>query len=282
MSIQVNAVTKTFGQLNAIDNLSLTLEEGKIYGLLGRNGAGKTTLLNLLTNRLFPTSGTITVDGLGVASGDSAQGGIYFMSEKNLYPETMRIRDIFKWTKTLYGDQMDLVYAAILCAQFGLDTKKRLRQLSTGYTSIFKIIIALSLKIPYILLDEPVLGLDANHRELFYKLLLENYAENPRTILLSTHLIEEVSGLIEQALIIKDGKLIKNESVEKLLSSGYTVTGAKAPVEEYIKDKAVIGTETLGGLMTACVEGATPETLPDGLTISPLDLQKLFIRLTNS
>jgi len=282
VSIQVTAVTKIFGQISAVDNLSLTLEEGKIYGLLGRNGAGKTTLLNLLTNRLFPTKGTITIEGFDASSGDKAQGLIYFMSEKNLYPDAMRIRDIFKWTKALYGGRLDLDYAFDLAARFGLDMKKRVRQLSTGYTSIFKIIIALSLQVPYILLDEPVLGLDANHRELFYKLLLESYAENPRTIVISTHLIEEVSGLIEHALIIKDGKLIKNEPVETLLSSGYTVTGAKETVESYLKGKPVIGVDTLGGLMTACIEGTVhEETLPDGLVLSPPDLQKLFIRLTN-
>ena len=282
MSIQINAVSKNFGKLNAVDNITLALEEGKIYGLLGRNGAGKTTLLNLITNRLFPSQGSIQINGLDASGVDKAQGLVYFMSEMTLYPENMRVRDAFKWTKILYGGQMDLDYANNLAAQFGLDTKRGIRKLSTGYTSIFKIIIALSLQIPYILLDEPVLGLDANHRELFYKLLLENYALNPRTIVISTHLIEEVSGVIEQALIIKDGKLIKNESVETLLNSGYTVSGAKAAVESFIRGKRIIGTDTLGGLMTACIEETPDEkSLSDGLTLSPLDLQKLFIRLTN-
>ncbi len=282
MSIALNNVSKSFGQVNAVSNLTLTLEEGKIYGLLGRNGAGKTTLLNLITNRLYPTAGTIQINGLDAASGDSAQGEVYFMSEKSLYSDTARICEIFKWTNAFYNGQMDLDYAGNLAKQFGLDTKKKVRQLSTGYTSIFKIIIALSLKVPYILLDEPVLGLDANHRELFYKLLLENYAANPRTIVVSTHLIEEVSGLIEQAIIIKDGRLIRNETVESLLSSGYTVSGPKALVEAFIQGKTVIGTEQLGGLMTACIQGQAEEkSLPDGLVLSPLDLQKLFIRLTN-
>lgn len=283
MSIAITNVSKSFGQVNAVNNLTLTLEDGKIYGLLGRNGAGKTTLLNLITNRLYPTLGTIAINGQDAASGEMAQGNVYFMSEKTLYSETARVCDIFKWTNIFYNSQMDLAYANDLAKQFGLDTKKRVRQLSTGYNSIFKIIIALSLKVPYILLDEPVLGLDANHRELFYKLLLENYAENPRTIVISTHLIEEVSGLIEQAIIIKDGKLIRNESVESLLSSGYTVSGPKGAVDAYITGKQVIGSEQLGGLMTACVQGKADEkSLPDGLTLSPLDLQKLFIRLTNS
>ena len=103
-----------------------------------------------------------------------------------------------------------------------MDTRKKAVTLSTGYKSIFKIILALSLDVPYLLFDEPVLGLDANHRELFYKLLLESYGEKPKTILIATHLIEEIAHVIEHIVIIKRGEILRDEPVETLLESGYT------------------------------------------------------------
>ena len=105
---------------------------------------------------------------------------------------------------------------------FVLNTSSRISALSTGYLSIFKLVMALSVNVPYVLLDEPVLGLDANHRELFYRILLAKYGEKPFTVVLSTHLIEEVASIIEDVVILKEGKVIRNESREELLSKGYT------------------------------------------------------------
>ena len=88
-------------------------------------------------------------------------------------------------------------------------TCRDVRTLSTGYKSIFKLVLALSVNVPYLFLDEPVLGLDANHREMFYRILLEKYIEEPFTIVISTHLIEEVASVIEHVVILKDGKIVK-------------------------------------------------------------------------
>lgn len=280
-TIQIKNVTKRFGPVTALENVSLTLEGGKIYGLLGRNGAGKSTLLNLITNRLFPDGGEILVDGKPALENDEALRNIYMMSEKSYYPENMRVADVFKWTEAFYGS-FNKEYALKLADLFSLNTKKKVRELSTGYASIYKIITALSVDVPFLLLDEPVLGLDANHRELLYKVILETYAENPRTMVLSTHLIEEVAGLIEEVIIIKKGQVIRHESTESLLSAGYTVSGPAAVMDHYLAGRETLGTDTLGGLKTAYLLG-TPDrsALPESLEITRLDLQKLFIRLTN-
>ena len=278
--IEVKNVSKSYGTVKALEDVSLTLEENKIYGLLGRNGAGKTTLLNIITNRIFEDSGEVLIDGEPHKDNDKALGKLYMMSESKLYPDNMRIENVFKWTKTFYPD-FDQEYAQKAAKRFGLNLKKKTNALSTGYKSIFKLILALSVNTPYVLLDEPVLGLDANHREMFYKLLLEKYAEKPFTAVISTHLIEEVSGIIEDVIIIKNGRVISNESCEELLSKGYTVSGTVAEVDSFIKDKQVIGTDTLGGLKTAYILGRVEENVPEGLELTRLDLQKLFIQLTN-
>lgn len=285
--IEIKNVTKNFGTTRALDNINLKFEENKIYGLLGRNGAGKSTLLNVITNRIFSNDGEVIVDGLLAKENDEAQKNIYLMSEKTLYPEKMKIKEIFKWTKEFYP-LFDTEYAKNLADQFALNLNKTVRTLSTGYTSIFKVIIAMAVNTPYMLLDEPVLGLDANHRDLFYKLLIERYSKDPCTIVISTHLIEEVSNVVEQVVIIKEGKIIKNESRDDLLEKGYTISGKATDIDRYIQGKNVIGTDVLGGLKTAYIleklerniEKEYP-VIPNGLEVSKLDLQKLFIKLTN-
>ncbi len=279
--IEINNVSKNYGAVRALDNICLRFEENKIYGLLGRNGAGKTTLLNIITGRIFADSGEVLVDGAPALENDEALHKLYLISEKMLYPESMKLREAFQWTKRFYPE-FDAVYAEKLARQFALDTGKRVKSLSTGYTSIFKLIIALSVNTPYILFDEPVLGLDANNRDLFYRLLLEKFSENPCTVVISTHLIEEVSSVIDDIIIIKNGSVIKNESREALLAKGYTVTGTVQKIDAYLHGKNVIGVDSLGGLKTAYILGDIDCDIPEGIEITKLDLQKLFIQLTNS
>lgn len=280
--IEIKNVSKSYKDTKALKNISLTFEENKIYGLLGRNGAGKSTLLNIISNRIFADEGGVFINGKLVKENDTALGQIYLMSEKNLYPDTMTIHEIFRWSNDFYPD-FNMNYAYELCEKFGLNPKKKLKALSTGYNSIFKIIISLSVNTPFVFLDEPVLGLDANHRELFYRLLLENYAKEPRTFVISTHLIEEVSNLIEDIIIIKNGEIIKHSSTEELLDLGYTVSGNASIVDAYCTGKELLGEDILGGLKVAYCLGKVDRSYKDidQLQITKLDLQKLFIELTN-
>ena len=164
---------------------------------------------------------------------------------------------------------------------FSLDTGKRFPALSKGQQSIFKLTIALALDTPYVVFDEPVLGLDANHRELFYHLLLEDYEEHQRTIILATHLIEEAANIIEEVVLIDKGRLLIQESVESLLDQGYCVSGPEDAVMAYCTDKRVIGRDELGSMKLAYILGKKEE-LPHGspLQISNMNLQKLFVKLT--
>ncbi len=283
MAIITESVSKTFGKVRALKSVSVTFEEKKIYGLLGRNGAGKSTLLNILTGRIFPDSGAVTVDGGPALENDRAQAKIFLMSEKTLHPDGMRVKEAFRWAKAFYPS-FDGDRAMALAGDFGLAMNTKVSGLSTGYRSIFKLVLGLSVNVPYVLLDEPILGLDANHRELFYKRLLEKYAEEPFTVVLSTHLIEEVAGLIEDVVIIKEGEVLRQESRDSLLSQGYTVSGGAAAVEAYIQGRQVLGVDALGGLRTAYVLGTAEKTTEAAkdLEFGPMDLQKLFIQLTNS
>lgn len=279
--IKIDNISKNFKTVQAVKNVSLTFESNKIYGLLGRNGAGKSTLLNIISNRIFANEGTVTINGESNIENDNVLKQIYFMSEKTYYPETMKVREIYKYAHE-FNPAFDMDKAIELSEKFQLNINKKVKTLSTGYCTIFKLVMALSFELPYIFMDEPVLGLDAYHRDLFYRLLLENYSENPKTFILSTHLIEEVSNIIEEVIIIKDGEIIKQAECEELLRSGYSVSGKIEDVDNFIKDKEVLGFDTIGALKVAQVIGNPVEvSQEDNLEVTKLDLQKLFIKLTN-
>ena len=284
-TIKLLNVSKRYGDTFALDNISLTIEENKIYGLLGRNGAGKTTLLNIINNRIFADKGVISIDDKTLSDDKNALGNIYFMAEKNLYPQAMKVKDLFKWSKEFYPN-FDMTYAIELSKKFELNINKRIRELSTGYTSICKIINTMASGAEILMFDEPVLGLDANHRDLFYKELTQMYIEKPKTIILSTHIIEEVAQLIERVIVLKDGKIINDENAEELLSQYYSVSGLNIDIDEYIKDKNCISVEEMAAFKLVVINGKNGdvekrEQKKLGLEGSKVELQKLFIYLTN-
>ncbi|MBU3176047.1 ABC transporter ATP-binding protein [Clostridium estertheticum] len=284
-TIKLLDVSKRYGDTFALDNISLNIEENKIYGLLGRNGAGKTTLLNIINNRIFSDKGVISIDGKTLSNDKNALGNIYFMTEQNLYPQAMKVKELFKWSKEFYP-KFDMVYALELSKKFELNINKRVKELSTGYSSICKIVNTMASGADILMFDEPVLGLDANHRELFYKELMESYIEKPKTIILSTHIIEEVAKLIEHVIVLKDGKIIKDENVEELLYKHYNVSGLNKNIDEYIKDKTCLSVEEMASFKSAVISGINGdaqkiEQKKLGLEVSKVELQKLFIDLTN-
>lgn len=279
--IEITDVSKSFKDTQALSHVSLSLKEHTIYGLLGRNGAGKSTLLNIINNRLFADSGTVTLDGNTLTENTAALSQCFLSNENNLYPEGMKVKSALKWSREFYPG-FDMEYAMKLCGMFNLPVNKKIKSLSTGYQSIFKNVVALSVNVPFVFLDEPVLGLDAFHRDLFYRILIEKYASQPFTAVISTHLIEEAANIIEQVIVIRQGQIIRNEALESLLESGYCISGPAAQIDAYISGKEVIGVDTLGGLKSAYIAGRPDSRIPDSLEVSRMDLQKLFIRLTEA
>ena len=278
--IQIKNITKKYNGLTALDNVSFSFEFGKIYGFLGRNGAGKSTLINVIANRIFADEGKVLVDDVPARENMKVQEKIFCMSETDLYDKDLKIKEHFKWINRFY-DSFNIDKALEISEKFNLDTDKRFKALSKGYQSIFKLTVALSLNVPYVIFDEPVLGLDANHRELFYDLLLKDYEDGERTIIIATHLIEEVANIIEEVVLIDKGKILLQESVERLLGTGYSISGITKEVDDYCTDKNVIGYDELGSLKIAYVLGEkTPLPENSNLQISAMNLQKLFVKLT--
>lgn len=280
MAIELKNVSKSFGGVHALSDVSLSFGGGKIYGLLGPNGAGKTTLLNIITNRLYADSGEVTIDGESAPGRDRALGKVYMMAEQNLFPDSMKVKAALKITAD-FIPSFDLELAMELAEKFGLPMNKKVKALSTGYSSIIRLVLALSAGTPYVIFDEPVLGLDAQHRDMFYRLLMEHCGGGGQTVILSTHLIQEAAPLIEHAVIIKGGKILRDASAEELTGAAHTVTGPAGLVDGYIAGRQVLNTTAIGGLKTACVEGEPDAHVPAGLEVSAMGLQDYFISLMN-
>lgn len=279
MKLSCHNLTRKFGDTTALNGVNLCLDEPKIYGLLGRNGAGKTTLLRLITNYIQPTEGSITLDEQNVWENEKAQKQIFLVTESSFFEDLtgQRMAEIMAQVYPSFDKEQFLSYAK----RFELNLKKKYQTLSTGYKSVLRAVAALSVHTPFLFLDEPTLGMDAFHRELFYKLLIESYSESPSCILLSTHLIGEVEGLLENVIILDHGKVLIDESSEQLLAQGYCVSGRISDVDDYCSGKNVIGSSVVGGLKTTAILGER-DNVPDSLDVTGLSLQQLFVQLVGS
>lgn len=283
MSIEIKNLSKKYGKKIALDGVSLTFEENKIYGLLGRNGAGKSTLLNIIDGRCVADSGEIHIDN-NLCIPDSAlfYGNVFLVSEDNLYPSDMSLREIINQTKKFHRS-FDSEKAFKLINAFGLQEKMRIKGLSTGGNTVFKDIIGLCINKPYVFFDEPTLGLDAVHREMFYKLLLEQYSESGGTYILTTHLISEISNIIEKLIIINDGKIILNDECSKILESSFCISGGKTELDKLIETENVVATEYFGNSASYYIIGSEiPYGAVTGIDIKKLSLRDLFIKLTKN
>lgn len=278
MTIQVKGLRKKYFNKEAVKGVDFTIEPESIIGLLGRNGAGKSTVLNMIARRIEKTGGDITLDGVDFHKTPRVMHQVYLSSTENWFPKEYKFKDLLSIYKKTYPE-FDSDFAEDLIKVFGVNVKERFSKASTGYQSIMKIILALCNPSEYIFMDEPVLGLDANHRHIFNKKLLEAYARNPRTFVIATHLIEEVATILEKVIVIKDGVVTEEVMVEEVLGKGYVVSGATSLVQEFVADKKVLETEQIGNITRAVVIGKKGET-PQGLDFSPLTLQDYFISIT--
>lgn len=279
MSLEVKNLCKQYSSKVAVNQVSFELEPNRIYGILGRNGAGKSTLLNMISNRLTVTSGDISLDNQALLTTPEQLQRVYLTSDEDWFFPAYKVKKLFNLVETFYGS-FDWEFANELVSAFDLDIHKKLKSLSTGYRSIAKLIIALCVPCDYIFLDEPVLGLDANHRILFNKKLLAAFERRQRTFIISTHIIEEVAYLLEDVIIIDNGKIIVADSVDNLTQMAKSVAGDAQLVDDFTRGMTIIGEDFLGGLKQAVVVGDITKDIPNDITVTPVKLQDLFIHLT--
>jgi ABC-2 type transport system ATP-binding protein len=283
--VEVHGLTKRFGNFTAVDGVDFAIEKNKIYGLLGRNGAGKTTMMNLLTAQEFATSGTVLVFGESPVENAKVLRNLCFIKESQKYPDDFKPKHVFA-SAPWFFENWDAAFAEQLIEDFRLPLNRRIKKLSRGQLSSIGVIVGLASRAPLTFFDEPYLGLDAVARQIFYDRLLEDYGKHPRTVILSTHLIDEVSNLLEHVLVIDSGRIIIDEEAEDLRGSATTVVGPKSTVESFVGAHEVLHREGVGGFSSVTVGRLNTDerraASAAGLDLSPVSLQQLIVRRTNT
>jgi ABC-2 type transport system ATP-binding protein len=283
-AIEVTGLTRQFGRLRAVDDVTFSIQEGVMCGLLGRNGAGKTTLMQLLTGQDFATAGAIKVFGQTPVENASVLQDVCFIKESQKYPEDFKVKHVLKSAPWFFRN-WDADFADQLVDEFRLPLGRKIKKLSRGQLSSIGVIVGLASRAPLTFFDEPYLGLDAVARQLFYDRLLEDYAQYPRTVVLSTHLIDEVSNLLEHVLVIDNGKIVIDDSADALRGSASTVVGSTTAVDAFVRGRDVLHRDSIGGISSATIESLSKDerttAAAAGLELAPVSLQQLIIRKTS-
>lgn len=288
VEVEVADLTLRYGSTVAVDDLSVTFEAGRIHGLLGRNGSGKTSLLSVLAGFRRATSGRVTIDGRSAFEDPQAMAATCLIrgagdSVEHDWPGD-RVRDALKVAATL-RPAWDAVFAARLIERFKLPEHKRLSQLSTGQRSSVGVVLGLASRAPLTMFDESYLGMDAPSRYVFYEELLRDFIEVPRTIVISTHLIEEVASLFEHVTIIDHGRLMMQADADTIRGRGATLTGPSEVVDQIVRGQTVVSSRQLGPTKAVTVYGDLQDDLVEearhlGVEVGPAGLQDLFVHLT--
>ncbi|MGA8941249.1 MAG: ABC transporter ATP-binding protein, partial [Thermoactinomyces sp.] len=278
--IEVNNVSLKYKDTTALNNISFRLKGGQIYGLLGRNGAGKTSLLSLLASFRQPTAGSVRIGGETPFENAKIMQRVCFIYEANYKEEWNKVQAMLSFAER-YRPNFDMDYARQLVDRFKLPLNKPVNKLSKGMQSALNIVIGLASRSPVTIFDEAYLGMDAPTRETFYKELLEEQSRQPRTMILSTHLVSEMDYLFDEVLIINKGTLVLHKNYEELVSSGYSITGESNSVDSFVKGMQILNEQQLGNAKSVMVYGDLSEEMQlegqqNGLEIGPVSLQDLF------
>ena len=283
--VECKDVSKRFGKNkeNVLEHVNMQLEQGNIYALLGRNGAGKTTLLNCLCTKYLPDSGEIRIMGEEAYENEKALSEICFMSDQMDVFDVRSVQYILTYASTFY-EKWNLALQKRLLEFFGISMDKLYGALSKGQKTIIGIIIGLCCGCEVVLLDEIYSGLDAATRQDFYEILLEEQERCPRTFVLSTHLIEEMTGLFTHVLILDEGRIILNEEMETIHSKSFKCVGRAGQITG-LSGKNVVAQKEMGTiaeyvLYDTLTVSEKQQLEKDGFTVSSISLQELFIALT--
>ena len=221
--IEISNLTKNFGDLTALDDVTVSLEQGQIVGLLGPNGSGKTTLIKILNGLLQPTSGSVTINGN--APGVETKKVVAYLPDRNALPDYMTASQLMDIYEDFFED-FDRLKAEAMVDDLGINRKQTMKNMSKGTKEKLQLCLVMARQAEVYLLDEPIGGVDPATRDYILRTIISNYNENA-VVLISTHLISDVESVLDDVVFLKDGRVVlhkaadeireeKGESVDKL------------------------------------------------------------------
>jgi len=281
--VEAHGLTKRFGAVEAVTDATFAVAEHGICGLLGRNGSGKTTLMHLLTGQEFASAGDAMLFGQSPVENAAVLGRTCFIKETQIYPESFRVKHVLRAASWVYP-HWDAALADELVAEFDVPLGRRMKRLSRGQRSAVGVVVGIASRAELTIFDEPYAGLDAVARHVFYDRLLQDYGVHPRTILMSTHLIDEVADLLDHVLVIDDGRLVIDADADELRGSATTLAGRHSAVQAFAEGREVLTWDSLGGLATVTLTGLSDAEKSaahaEGLDVVPVSLQQLIVGRT--
>ncbi|MBD2763085.1 ABC transporter ATP-binding protein [Kocuria sp. cx-116] len=277
--IRIRNLNKSFGKKHVLKDVTVDFAPHRVHGLLGANGVGKTTLMSVILNHTFRSSGEILIDGEDPRENAKLLERTCFIHEDQKFHDDDTPASLLRILPTFYPN-WDAQLAERLASRFQLPMGTRAVKLSRGQRSALVIVIALSSRAPYTFMDEPYLGLDPGHRALFYEEFARAMAEHPRTVILSTHLIDEVSDLLENVVMLEDGRVTVDADIDQARDSAFVLRGLEPVVRELAGGRRILREHRLGNILSVTVDG----TATDGdhrraheanVSVEPVTLQEL-------
>ncbi len=279
-AISLRGVSRRYREQLALDDVTLEIEGPSITGLLGRNGAGKTTLLRIVATQEFPSAGTVRVCGADPFADAAALQRLVLVREDQGYPE-LKVRQALRVASWFYPHWSDELAGSLL-EDFALPPGRAVKKLSHGMRSALGAVIGLASRAEVTLLDEPYSGLDAVARQMLYDRLLADFTAHPRTIVLSTHLVDEAADLLERVVVIDRGRVTIDALADDLRGSATAVSGPASAVEDFAAGRRAYARRTVASRASVVVA----EVLDDAdraaarelhLSLEPLSLQQLMV-----
>jgi len=273
--VSAQGVTKRFGSFTAVDNVSFEVESGKILGLIGPNGAGKTTLLKALLG-LTECDGELSVMGLDpFRQRKELMQNICFIADVAVLPRWIRVTQLLDYVEAIHPN-FSRKRAEELLQQTKIMSNSRVKELSKGMVTQLHLSIIMSIDAKLLVLDEPTLGLDILFRKEFYANLLNDYFDEERTILVTTHQVEEIENLLTDIMFINDGKIILDSTMDALADS-YVEIAASGAEADKARGLGPIAENQMFGKSVMLFEGVSREHLEGLGDIRTPSVADLFV-----
>ena len=281
--IRAKKLCKIYDKKTAIQSFSIDIPEGGLIGLIGRNGSGKTTFMKMCAGRLDVTSGSLEVFGSAPMDNLNVLSRLVYTHHDVTYSKQLNLQNIVKNYAAMFPD-FDMDFAVRLLKYFDISSEMKYRQLSQGMKSVFNFICGLSCRSKLTMFDEPVLGMDITVRKAAYEILLRDYTEHPRTIIISSHLLAELESVLSDILLIDEGCLVLFRNIDDLRQSAYRVEGEKDAVDAFCAGKNTIyvknGSSGEAVIMETFNDGVAARAKQSGLRVSTVRPEDLCVYMT--
>ncbi len=284
IAIQLDAVRKKYHNNTALDGITVNLHENCIIGLIGANGSGKTTLMKICAGLEEKSSGKVLVCGADITKDICASEEVIYSMHDLPVGKLYRISELLKFYNTAYP-HFDLAFCKKMLEIFGISLKKTCRTLSQGQKSLVHFSCATATRCRVTLLDEPFIGIDIVNRELVYEILLRDFMEHPRAIIISSHNLSEIEGILSEMLLLHHGRIVFYQEMDAVREMLFRADGSKEEIQGFIEGKETVCAreKEIGSyaVFRGSVTGeAAQEAKAAGLTVSAVSPEDVSIYLT--